>query len=136
MKNCTKWFIASMLCGASLGVHAKPILSCDADKGSISHSLEITEKRGGVPDFSYLSSTPSQGLALNCTIDSSLVSGTPTVSGNTVTYPLNGGDSLTITKQSHGYLLDMSKMDAANYCSGIVAKEVTVSYGKKRCDVR
>jgi hypothetical protein len=111
-------------------------LSCDADKGSISHSLEITEKGSGVPDFSYLSSTPSQGLALNCTIDSTLVNGTPTVSGSTVTYPLSSGDSLSITKQPHGYLLDMSKMDAANYCSGIVAKKVSVSYGKKKCDIR
>jgi hypothetical protein len=136
MKNFNKWFMAPMLVVVSLGVHAKPTFSCDADKGSISHSLEITEKENGVPDFSYVSSTPSQGLALNCTIDSSLVNGTPTISGNTVTYPLSSGDSLSITKQSHGYLLDMSKMDSANYCSGIVAKEVVVSSGKKKCKVR
>jgi hypothetical protein len=135
MKNRSTWFVASMLVVVSLGVRANPTLSCDADKGSISHSLEITEKDSGVPDFSYLSSTPSQGLALNCTIDSTLVNGTPTVSGSTVTYPLSSGDSLSITKQAHGYLLDMSKMDAANYCSGIVAKKVTVSYGKKKCDI-
>lgn len=135
MKNCNKLLLASMLIAVSLGVSAKPTLSCDADKGSISHSLEITEKDGGVPDFSYMSSTPSQGLALNCTIDSSLVNGNPTVSGSTVTYPLSSGDSLSITKQSHGYLLDMSKMDPANYCSGIVAKKITVSYGKKKCEV-
>ncbi|MGF6644117.1 hypothetical protein P3T24_003541 [Paraburkholderia sp. GAS33] len=136
MKNCNTWFVASILVVVSFGVHANPTLSCDADKGSISHSLEITEKGSGVPDFSYLSSTPSQGLALNCTIDSTLVNGTPTVSGSTVTYPLSSGDSLSITKQPHGYLLDMSKMDAANYCSGIVAKKVSVSYGKKKCDIR
>jgi len=135
MKNRNKWFLALVLVVVSLGVRAKPTLSCDADKGSISHSLEITEKDSGVPDFSYMSSTPSQGLALNCTIDSSLVNGRPTISGSTVTYPLSSGDSLSITKQAHGYLLDMSKMDAANYCSGIVAKKVTVSYGKKKCDI-
>ncbi|KAA0088121.1 hypothetical protein CIW54_11775 [Paraburkholderia sp. T12-10] len=125
-----------MLVLVSLGVCAKPTLSCDADKGSISHSLEITEKDNGVPDFSYLSSTPSEGLALNCTIDSSLVNGMPVVSGNTVTYRLSGGDSLSITKQLHGYLLDMSKLDAANYCSGIIAKKVTVSFGRKKCKIQ
>jgi hypothetical protein len=130
------WFVALILVVVSLGAYAKPTMSCDVDKGSVSHSLEITEQGAGAPDFSYLSSTPSQGLALNCTIDSSLVSGTPIVSGSTVTYPLSSGDSLSITKQSHGYLLDMSKMDPANYCSGIVAKKVTIYYGKKKCDVR
>ena len=135
MKTSNMWFLAPMLVLVSLRVCAKPTLSCDVDKGSISHSLEITEKDNGVPDFSYLSST-SQGLALNCTIDSSLVNGTPTVSGNTITYPLSSGDSLSITKQLHGYLLDMSKLDAANYCSGIVAKKVIVLFGKKKCKVR
>lgn len=136
MKESYVWFLAPMLALASLGVCAKPMLSCDADKGRTSHSLEITEKDNGVPDFSYLSSTPSQGLALNCTIDSSLVTGTPTVSGNTTTYTLGSGDSLRITKQSNGYLLDMSKLDAANYCSGIVAKQVIVLAGKKKCEVQ
>lgn len=136
MKTSSMWFLAPMLVLVSLGVCAKPTLSCDVDKDSISHSLEITEKDNGVPDFSYLSSTPSQGLALNCTIDSSLVNGTPTVSGNTITYPLSSGDSLSITKQLHGYLLDMSKLDAANYCSGIVAKKIIVLFGKKKCKVR
>ena len=125
-----------MLVMASIEVCAKPTLSCDADKDNISHSLEITEKDDGVPDFSYLSSTPSQSLALNCTIDSSLVRGAPTVSGNTVTYPLGSGDSLSITKQLHGYLLDMSKLDAANYCSGIVAKKIVIRVGDKKCKVK
>ena len=125
-----------MLVMASIEVYAKPTLSCDADKDNISHSLEITEKDDGVPDFSYLSSTPSQSLALNCMIDSSLVRGAPTVSGNTVTYPLGSGDSLSITKQLHGYLLDMSKLDAANYCSGIVAKKIVIRVGDKKCKVK
>lgn len=136
MKKINVWFLAPMLVLVSLDVCAKLTLSCDADKGSTSHSLEIAEKGNGVPDFSYLSSTPSQGLALNCTIDSSLVSGTPTVSGNTITYSLSSGDTLRLTKQSHGYLLDMSKLDSANYCSGIVAKKVIVFSGKKKCEVR
>lgn len=135
MKNRDTWVMASMLIVVSLGARANSTLSCDADKGGISHSLEITEKGGNVPDFSYISSTFSQGLALNCTIDSTLVSGTPTESGSTVTYPLNSGDSLSITRQAHGYLLDMSKMDPANYCGGVVARRVTVSYGKKKCEV-
>ena len=136
MKKSHVWFLAPMLALVSLGVCAKPTLSCDADKGSTSHSLEITEKDSGAPDFSYLSSTPSQGVALNCMIDSSLVSGAPTMSGNTITYSLAGGDFLRITKQSHGYRLDMSKLDAANYCSGIVAQQVIVRAGKKRCEVQ
>ena len=136
MKESHVWFLAPVLAWVSLGVCAKPTLSCDADKGSTSHSLEITEKDSGAPDFSYLSSTPSQGVALNCMSDSSLVSGAPTVSGNTITYSLAGGDSLRITKQSHGYRLDMSKLDAANYCSGIVAKQVIVLAGKKKCEVQ
>lgn len=136
MKKIGKSFLVSVSALISLGVCAKPTLSCDADRGGISHYLEITEKEGGVPDFSYLSSTPSQGLALNCTIDSSLLSGTPAVFGNTITYPLSGGDSLSITRQSHGYLLDMEKLDAANYCSGIVAKKITVTVGKRRCRVQ
>ncbi|NRO99637.1 hypothetical protein GWC77_27695 [Paraburkholderia sp. NMBU_R16] len=135
MKQRSGFFLASMLGLLSLSVCAKPTLSCNADKAGVSHSLEITEKNSGVPDFSYLSSTPSEGLALNCTIDSSLVNGTPTMSGNTVVYPLSSGDSLTIIKQLHGYLLDLSKLDAANYCSGIVAKKVTVNFGRKRCVV-
>jgi hypothetical protein len=136
MKKISKWFSVSTLALASLGAYAKQTLSCDADRSSISHSLEMTDNESGVPDFSYLSSTPSQGLALNCTIDSSLVNGAPTVSGNTVTYTLSGGDSLSITKQPHGYLLDMSKLDAANYCSGIVAKKITVTVGRKRCKIQ
>jgi hypothetical protein len=136
MKNISKWLSISTLALASLGVCAKQTLSCDADRSSISHSLEIIENESGVPDFSYLSSTPSQGLALNCTIDSSLVNGAPKVSGNTVTYSLSGGDSLSVTKQPHGYLLDMSKLDAANYCSGIVAKKITVTAGRKRCKIQ
>jgi hypothetical protein len=135
MKKTNKLFLASALMLISLGACAKSTFACDADKGSISHSLEITEKDNGVPDFSYMSSTPSENLALNCTIDSTLVSGKPTVSGNTVTYPLSGGDSLSITKQVHGYVLDMSKLDPANYCSGIVAKRITVSFGKKKCKI-
>ena len=136
MKERKRWFVASMLALVNLSAYAKPPLSCDAYKGSTSHSLEITEKNNEAPGFSYLSSTPSQGLALNCTIDSSLVTGAPTVSGNTITYSLAGGDSLRITKQSHGYRLDMSKLDAANYCSGIVAKQVIVLAGKKKCEVQ
>ncbi len=136
MKEFGKLFLLSMSALISHGVHAKPTFSCDADTGGISHFLEITEKEGGAPDFSYLSSTPSQGLVLNCTIDSLLVSGTPEVSGNTITYRLSGADSLSITKQSHGYLLDMAKLDAANYCSGVVAKKVTISVGKKKCKIQ
>lgn len=136
MKERKRWFLAPMLALVNLGVYAKPPLSCDAYKGSTSHSFEITEKDSGVPDFSYLSSTSSQGLALNCTIDSSLVTGTPTVSGNAITYSLSSNDSLRITKQSDGYLLDMSKLDAANYCSGIVARRVIVVAGKKKCEVQ
>ena len=135
MRKLSGWLFVSILVLVGLAVCAKPTLSCDADKGNVSHSLEITEKNNGVPDFSYLSSTPSEGLALNCTIDSSLVSGVPTLSGNTVTYPLNGGDSLSITKQLHGYLLDLSKSDAANYCSGVVAQKVIVSFGRKKCKI-
>src|SRR5579871_3298227 len=108
MKSRNKWLMMSLLALGSFEAHANSTLSCDADSGRTSHSLEITEKSGSAPDFSYLSSTPSQGLALNCTVDSSLVSGKPTVSGDTVTYPLNGGDSLSITKQPRGYILDMS----------------------------
>jgi hypothetical protein len=130
------WFFVLMLPFVSFAVYAKSTLSCDADKGGVSHSLTIAEKDGGAPDFSYLSSTPSQSLALNCTIDSSLVTGVPRVSGNVVTYPLSGGDSLSIIKQSRGYVLDMSKLDAASYCSGVVAKKVTITNGKNKCKVQ
>ncbi|WP_115535252.1 hypothetical protein [Trinickia dinghuensis] len=135
MKKRNRRLLASMLMPIGLGVSAKPTLSCDADKSSISHSLEITEKNNGVPDFSYMSSTPSQSLALNCTIDSSLVSGAPTFSGNMITYTLSGGDSLSITKQSHGYLFDMSRLNSANYCSGVVAKKLMISFGKVKCKI-
>jgi len=136
MNNIEKWLLVLVIQVFGIEVSAKPTLSCGADIGRISHSLEIDEKSGEVASFSYLSSAPSQSLALNCTIDSSLVSGAPTVSGGVVIYPLSGGDFLTIAKQRHGYLVDMSRLDAANYCGGIVAKKITVVVGRKRCKIQ
>lgn len=131
-----KWLLMLVLSTFSLGVCARSALFCNAEKGGASHSLEVVERRDGAPDFSYLSSTPSRSLVLNCTIDSSLIAGVPVVSGAVVTYPLSGGDSLIIARKSYGYILDMSKLDAGNYCSGVVAKKVTITAGKGKCKIQ
>ncbi|MBN3765266.1 hypothetical protein [Burkholderia sp. Ac-20365] len=108
-------------------------IGCSVDQDEVSHDLEVKQSNGGIVSFSYLSSVPGQGIATNCTIDSSLVKGTPIVSSNMMTYPMLDGDVITVTKTARGFVFDMSKLDQVKYCSGPIASKILLQPGKKKC---
>jgi hypothetical protein len=111
-------------------------LMCDADtKDNVSRMLELTEKDGQIGAFSYISSIPTPGLATNCMIDSGEARGAPMVVGNSTTFKLEGDDVVVVRKSSKGWTLDMSKLNSQHYCAGIVAVQVTLKTGKKKCSV-
>ncbi|WP_218001594.1 hypothetical protein [Paraburkholderia acidipaludis] len=85
--------------------------------------------------FSYLSSVRTPGLATNCTVDSGDVHGTPVVAGDITTFKMEGDDVVLIQKSPKGWVFDLSKLKATNYCDGTIAQRVVLKPGVKKCGV-
>lgn len=80
-------FCVSLICFSNVFSRETEVMSCDATRNGISHSLEIDETDDGVSGFDYESSTPTSGLDLNCTLSSDLVKGTPVKEGGRYCVP-------------------------------------------------
>lgn len=130
-------FVAVMVSSCTLTdkVARAETLRCTSDHKGVLHTLRVRVDAGEVTDFTYMSSVRTPGLATNCTIDKSDVQGTAVIAAGTVTYNLSNGDSIVVKRDGPGWLFDMSKLTAINYCSGIIAREVSIAPNQRRCVV-
>jgi hypothetical protein len=125
--------LSAAVCSVPAYSQSKTQLECTVDRKEVSHDLEVKEQDGEIVSFSYLSSVPTPGLATNCTINSRMAKGPPTVSGDVTTYPMWDGDTLSITKTKSGLLFDMTKMEPIKYCSGPIAQKILIRPGSSKC---
>jgi len=124
--------IGLIACTAS--VAQAETFSCEGDKNTVDHFMEVTTQDGMVSEFDYSSSTPVSGSVNNCSIDSGGAKVTQ-LSDGVQSFALPDDDTVLVSKKGKQFVFDFSKLSFSHFCgaSSTFAKHLTITPGVKRC---
>ena len=108
--------------------------SCEGDKDTVGHFMEVTAQDGMVSKFDYFSSTPVYGAVNNCSVDSGGAK-VSLLSDGVQSFALPDDDTVIVSKKDQQFVFDFSKLSVSHFCgsSSTIAKHLTITPGVKRC---
>lgn len=106
---------------------------CTADKNTVSHCLTVQVRDGKVGSFSYMASTPADGVVNSCTVDSSGAKRAD-IGPGTQSFQTDAGQ-VVVARKGTRFDFDFTKISIGDVCgqSSTIAAHIDLTLGSKRC---